>query len=65
VLAQKDYPRDVAVFYCQSVSIATFLVQRKNPATLVAFVKDGMEKDWNAAAKTHYGFADVDALEAE
>jgi RNA polymerase sigma factor (sigma-70 family) len=58
----KEYPKDVQVFFCQSASLVRFLVQRKNPATLIAFVKDGMAGDWNRAAKTHYDFADIDAL---
>jgi hypothetical protein len=59
----KEYPKDIMVFHAQSASVVRFLVEKKDRATVLAFIKDGMEKNWNGAVKEHYGFADVDALE--
>jgi RNA polymerase sigma factor (sigma-70 family) len=63
LFAHKDFPSDVQVFCCQSQSIARYLLEHKNAKTLIAFVKDGMDDDWNRAVKKHYGFATVDDLE--
>lgn len=65
LLVQKDYPKDVQVFFCQSISITRFLLQRQKPATLIAFVKDGMDDGWNSAVKKHYGYETVDDLEED
>jgi RNA polymerase sigma factor (sigma-70 family) len=63
LLAAKDFPQDLQAFWVQSHSLVSFLVGRKDRPTLLAFVKDGMEGDWERAAAKHYGFRDLEALE--
>jgi hypothetical protein len=60
----KEYPAKVMVLYAQGFYVARFLMVRKDRRTLLRFVKDGMETGWEAAAKTHYGFASLGELEA-
>jgi RNA polymerase sigma factor (sigma-70 family) len=63
LFAEKNYPSDVTVLFAQGYSAARYLVGRKDRPTLLNFVKDGMDGDWNKAAKAHYGFEDVADLE--
>jgi RNA polymerase sigma factor (sigma-70 family) len=63
LLTMKDYPRDVMVLYVQGHSLTEFLVKRKDRTTLLRFVKDGMDGDWNKAAANHYGFRDLDEMD--
>ncbi len=65
LFSMNEYPKDVLVFHAQSASIVRYLVQKKDRPTVLAFIKDGIEKDWNRAVRAHYGFAGVDALEEE
>lgn len=62
---RRDYPaNDVLAFFAQSYSVTAFLVEKKDRPTFVKFVADGMkEEGWDAAAKTHYGFANLNDLE--
>jgi hypothetical protein len=62
LLVTGEYPISVGPFYTQSYCLARFLVDRKDRKTLLAFVKDGTDTSWEAAAKTHYG-ATLDELE--
>jgi RNA polymerase sigma factor (sigma-70 family) len=63
LLESKDYPRNLQDFWVQSHSLASFFVGRKDRPTLLAFVKDGMETNWEKAGAKHYGFRDLDTLE--
>lgn len=63
LLPLKNYPPDVMVLYAQGYSLTRFLVEAGDRATYLAFVKDGMKKDWDAAVKKHYGYDSVDNLE--
>ena len=80
LFALREYPRDAAVLYAQSHSVVRFLriwaEQRfRNPpakeakALIVEFVQKGMDgntaESWDKAANEVFGFADVDALEAQ
>jgi len=65
-LERRDYPsQKLPDFYSQSHGVCDFLLGRKGHATLIAFVGDGLKSGWPAAAKKHYGFADLRALEDE
>jgi len=64
LLSLRDYPREVEAFYAQSWLLTRFLVELKDRATLLRFVKHGAEKDWDSAVKTHYGYRNVAELEA-
>jgi hypothetical protein len=52
----KTYPeqRDFGAFYAQSVSVVQFLVQRKDPKTFVAFLKESLHHGYDAALARHY-----------
>jgi RNA polymerase sigma factor (sigma-70 family) len=73
LLPMREYPNDREsmlllkgnpwLFYVQGYSLTRFLVERKERATLLGFVKDGMVGDWNKAAMKHYGFRDLDEME--
>jgi RNA polymerase sigma factor (sigma-70 family) len=63
LFAAREYPTNVLPFFAQSRSVTKFLVEKKDRPTFVKFVTDGMKDGWESAAKTHYGFASVDALE--
>jgi hypothetical protein len=58
-----DYPRDVLVLWAEVHSVTRFLVGRKDRTTFLAFVKQGVKDGWDRAARAHYGFEDVEALE--
>jgi hypothetical protein len=64
LFAMKEYPGDVMVLYAQGFSVTEFLVSRSNRQVFLNFVRDGMARGWDFSAKTHYGFANVEALEA-
>jgi tetratricopeptide (TPR) repeat protein len=66
LLAMKEYGevQDVMTIFAQGHSVARFLVARKDRAAFLKFVKAGMGGDWDNAAKTCYGFENVEALEA-
>ncbi len=59
----EDYPNDLMGFYGQGYSVSRFLVEMGGPPRFLAFVRDGLRGDWNAAAKAHYGLTDVRELE--
>jgi hypothetical protein len=63
LLPMKDYPNDVMAFFVQGYSLTEFLVKRKDRATLLAFVMDGMDGGWGNAAAKYYGFRDLDEME--
>lgn len=65
LLSLSDYPPDVMALFAQGFSLTQFLVKRKDRKTFLAFVKDGMESDWDQALKKHYGLKNVDELEKE
>src|SRR5262249_27244640 len=49
-------------FIALSHGLCEFLLQRKDQATLLAFIGDG-KAGWEAAARKHYGFASLRDLE--
>jgi RNA polymerase sigma factor (sigma-70 family) len=62
----KDYGEltDVMVVYAQGYSVTRFLVERKDRATFLRFIKIGMAEGWNKAARECYELNGVEALEA-
>ncbi len=52
------------ILYAQSHLLISFLVEQKDRATLLVFVKDGMQGDWDKAAAKHYGFRDLEQMES-
>ena len=50
-------------FYGQGYSISRFLVEMGGRPRFLPFVRDGSSTGWDAAARTHYGLADVHELD--
>jgi hypothetical protein len=63
LLSLRDYPQDVMVLYAQGFSVCDFLVGKSSRPAFLNFVADGMSKGWDLAARTHYGFQNVEDLE--
>jgi RNA polymerase sigma factor (sigma-70 family) len=61
----RDFPQDVMVLYAQGYSLTRFLVERKDRKTFLAFVRLGMNEDWDTALREQYGYADFDELEKD
>ena len=59
----EEYPDDLMGFYGQGYSISRFLVEMGGRPRFLQFVKDGLQKGWDPATKTHYGLADVRELD--
>src|SRR5262249_39231788 len=60
----KQYPPDVMVLYAEGYSVTDFLVAKSSRFTFLAFVNTGMQQGWDAACQTHYGYKNVEELEA-
>jgi hypothetical protein len=64
----KEYPRDVMSLYAEGYSVSNFLVSKggeKGRQTFLNFVAYGMRNnDWDNAARTYYGYRNVNDLEA-
>jgi RNA polymerase sigma factor (sigma-70 family) len=59
----KNLPPGVINLDAEGYSVTRFLVERKDRATFLAFVKQGMAGDWDKAVREKYDFATVEALE--
>lgn len=65
LLQSVDYPDDFMILYTQGHSLTNYLLERKDKATLLAFLNDGMRsRNWEKALFDHYGFASLNALES-
>jgi hypothetical protein len=62
-LKMDSYPTDIPGFYAQSHSLAGFLVDAKGHQTFLAFLRAGLDGDWDQAANAQYGYASVEHLE--
>jgi hypothetical protein len=64
LIEMHDYPepRELGVFYAQSVSLVDFLTRQKGAERFAAFVRDGQRDGYAASLRKHYGwsFADLD-----
>ena len=66
------YPKDTIVLYAQGFSVSNYLIDQgggglKGRAKFLDFLDTGMAKggkNWDAAVKQHYGYADVDDLQS-
>ncbi len=58
-----QYPPDVMVLYAEGYSVTNFLVASSNRKVFLDFVASGMRGDWDKAAKTYYGYKNVEDLE--
>jgi hypothetical protein len=64
LFAVKEYPRDLMAFFAEGYSVTKFMVESKDRRTFLAFLAQGQKSGWDEAVKTHYGYADVEKLEA-
>lgn len=53
----EEYPQDLMGFYGQGYSVSRFLVEIGGRPRFLQFIKDGMKRDWDVAARDHYGLA--------
>jgi hypothetical protein len=63
VLNAETITADDAASYAIAASLADFLLERGNRATLLRFAVDGGSRGWDAALESHYGLADVADLQ--
>jgi hypothetical protein len=66
LVAMKDYPepRLISAFYVQSISLVEFLSSQKGgPREFTGFVRDGLDKGFEASLRQHYGIQDFRDLE--
>jgi hypothetical protein len=59
----EEYPKDLIGFYGQGYSVSRFLIEIGGRPRFLQFVKDGMQKTWDQAAKEHYGLTDCHELD--
>jgi hypothetical protein len=59
-LDQPNFPDRAAVtaFYAESVSLVSFLVERKGPKAFATFLREAPRRGYARALTTHYGFKD-------
>ena len=65
LFAMREYPSDVMVLYAEGFSVSDFLVSKSNRPAFLAFVASGMQQGWDQAARTHYRYQSVEALEQD
>lgn len=67
LMTMEDYPAPdrMGSFYGQSVSLAEFLIDRKQPARFVEFVELAATSGYDAALRQCYGIANVDELDRQ
>ncbi len=59
----EEYPQDLMGFYGQGYSVSRFLVEIGGRPRFLQFIKDGMKRDWDNAARDHYGLANCQELD--
>ena len=68
LISAKYYPqsdRSIALFYGQSALMVKSLVDRKGPVHFLKFVEESQRLGIDAALKTNYGFAGIEAFETD
>jgi hypothetical protein len=63
LLAMRAYPEDLTCLYAQGYSVSRFLITAKSRKTFVAFVRDGLDRGWDDAARNQYGYQTVEDME--
>ena len=58
-----EYPKDLMGFYGQGYSVSRFLVEIGGRPRFLSFVREGMQKGWDQAARKHYGLANARELD--
>lgn len=65
LFAMREYPNDVMVLYAEGFSVSDFLVSKSSRPAFLAFVAAGMREGWDQAARVHYRYQSVEALEQD
>lgn len=60
---QEEYPADLMGFYGQGYSVSRFLVEIGGRPRFLRFVKEGMSRGWDLAARQYYGLANCRELD--
>ncbi len=62
LIEMRDYPepREMGVFYAQSVSLVDFLTRQKGAERFAAFVRDGERDGYAESLQKHYGWSFVE-----
>jgi hypothetical protein len=63
MFAMKEYPQDILPLYSQGYSLARFLIAQSGRRKFVQYVADGMNYNWTAATKKHYGLENLSELQ--
>jgi hypothetical protein len=56
LFALKEYPDDVMALYAEGFSVTNFLVAQHDRPTFLKFLAHGMQRGWDSAATSFYGF---------
>lgn len=65
LFAMREYPSDVMVLYAEGFSVSDFLVAKSSRPAFLQFVAAGMQQGWDQAARAHYRYQSVEALEQD
>lgn len=64
MFAMAEYPSDMMPLYMQGFALAEFLIERGGRRKFVQFLDAGLSSgEWSVETHSHYGFADVGALQ--
>jgi hypothetical protein len=63
LFTMNDYPDDRAGFYAEALSVTRFLVEKKDRATFVRFLRTADTKGWDEALRKHYDIRRISELE--
>lgn len=63
LFGQEQYPPDLMGFYGQGYSVSRFLVEIGGRPKFLRFIKHGMSRGWDDAARLHYGLANCRELD--
>jgi len=67
LMTLSDYPPPdrMAVFYAQSFSVVHFLINRSDPQSFLAFIRDARATNWDSALNAAFGLTSVEELETQ
>jgi hypothetical protein len=65
LMRMDDYPeaQRIGAFYAESVSVVDFLTRKREPTVFMQFVREGMNKGYDAALKKYYGYNNFEEME--
>lgn len=63
----REYPsdmKDVYTLYAEGYSVTDYLVEQSGKKKFLAFVKDGLDGNWDQALQHHYKLSNIEKLES-